>query len=111
MKKLSLILVSFAISLSAYAKTQNYILVGGSGVDDLSLMLKNVQGKTIHAYCDQKCGKWFDPDEEIDGQTLKKQYFEKKVQADIKLEKNAGRVAGPSDDESFYFIKHIKLLK
>ncbi len=35
----------------------------------------------------------------------------KKVQADIKLEKNAGRVAGPSDDESFYFIKHIKLLK
>ncbi len=83
----------------------------GGGVDDLSLMLKNVQGKTIHAYCDQKCGKWFDPDEEIDGQTLKKQYFEKKVQADIKLEKNAGRVAGPSDDESFYFIKHIKLLK
>ncbi|WP_336033430.1 hypothetical protein [Acinetobacter bereziniae] len=54
---------------------------------------------------------WFEPDEEIDGQTLKKQYFEKKVQADIKLEKNAGRVAGPSDDESFYFIKHIKIIK
>lgn len=34
MKKLSLILVSFAISLSAYAKTQNYILVDGRGVDE-----------------------------------------------------------------------------
>ncbi len=42
---------------------------------------------------------------------LKSNTLKKKVQADIKLEKNAGRVAGPSDDESFYFIKHIKLLK
>lgn len=111
MKRLLPILAFLTINLSAYAGTQNYILVDGGGTDDLLLMLKNIQGKTIHAYCNQKCGKWFDPDEEIDGQTLKKQHINKKVQAEIKFEKNAGRVAGPSHDESFYFIKYIKLFE
>lgn len=87
MKRLLLILAFITINLSAYAGTQNYILVDGGGTDDLSLMLKNIQGKTIHAYCNQKCGKWFDPDEEIDGQTLKKQYINKKFRQRSNLKK------------------------
>ncbi|MFW1800227.1 hypothetical protein ACG9YX_09355 [Acinetobacter nematophilus] len=48
MKRLLLILAFITINLSAYAGTQNYILVDGGGTDDLSLMLKNIQGKMIH---------------------------------------------------------------
>jgi hypothetical protein len=111
MKKILFVLTCISISHFAYAKTQNYILTNGGGVDDNGLLLKNTQGKTIYAYCNQKCGQWFDHDEETGGQILKKEYIEKKVQADIQFEKNADRVAGPSADESFYFIKQIKFIE
>ncbi|MFW1736937.1 hypothetical protein [Acinetobacter sp. ULE_I037] len=111
MKKILLILICISYSHFANAQTQNYILVNGGGIDDNGLLLKNIQGKTIYANCNQKCGQWFDHDEETSGQILKKEYIEKKIQADIQFEKNADRVMGPSADESFYFINQIKFIE
>lgn len=60
MNKILLIFTCISISHFANAKTQNYILTNGGGIDDNGLLLKNTQGKTIYAYCNQKCGQWFD---------------------------------------------------
>lgn len=98
------------ISHASYAKEQTYILIYGGGVDDYGLGLKDSKGKKIDAYCVGKCGAWFEPATEHDGENLKKKYIGKKVSAELSFEENRGRVVGPSDDEQFYFIKKIKLL-
>ncbi|WP_446083341.1 hypothetical protein [Acinetobacter sp. 1125_18A] len=87
MKKILFVLTCISISHFAYAKTQNYILTNGGGVDDNGLLLKNTQGKTIYAYCNQKCGQWFDHDEETGGQILKKEYIEKRAKQIFNLKK------------------------
>ncbi|MCH4242781.1 hypothetical protein [Acinetobacter gerneri] len=96
------------ISTQSFAKIETYKIISGGGNDDMQLTLQNQNSKKYTAYCNTKCGNWFEPDDEIS--TLKKQYIGKKVQAEIKFEQNKGRVAGPSDDEKFYFIKYLKLL-
>jgi hypothetical protein len=42
---------------------------------------------------------------------LKPQMIGRKVRIVVKREPNDGRIAGPSDDEEFLFIKNVKLLR
>lgn len=100
-----------SVSALSNAKPQTYTILNGGGVDDNALVFKNAQGKKIRAYCNLKCGDWFDPDEETGGAILKKKYIGQKVQAELKLEINGNRVIGPGEDAKFNFIKNIKLIK
>lgn len=111
MKKIILGLLILSVSTLSIAKPQTYTILNGGGVDDLSLILKDSKNKEIHAFCDQKCGNWFDADEDSGGEHIKKKFIGKKVQAELKLEINGDRVIGPGADAEFNFIKNIKLIK
>ncbi|RZG88555.1 hypothetical protein EXE10_01775 [Acinetobacter sp. WCHAc060033] len=111
MKKIILSLMILSISAFSNAKSQTYTILNGGGVDDLGLILKDSKNKEVHAYCDQKCGDWFDPDEESGGEHIKKKIIGKKVQAEIKVENNRDRIVGPGANERLSFIKNIKLIK
>jgi hypothetical protein len=83
------------------------ILVGGGGIDDMSLSIKAENGEIIEAYCDQQCGDWFDENEDAIVY-LKRNLIGKNIFVEYAFEAGEGRVAGPSDDEQFNFIKNIK---
>ncbi len=110
MKNILFLILGFCISMSTLAKPEIYKITGGGGMDDMQLQLQNLQGKKYNAYCNLKCGEWFYQDEDSEYSTLKDQLINKKVLAEIKFEKNNDRVAGPSNDEKFYFIQSLKLL-
>ncbi|MBL8258847.1 MAG: hypothetical protein JNM60_03420 [Candidatus Competibacteraceae bacterium] len=94
---------------SAYAQTYTGKIVSGGGIDDMQLSFKTHQRKTYSAYCNTKCGDWFVGDD--DGIfNLKKEIIGRHIKITIKMERNSGRVAGPSDEEEFYFIKRIEFL-
>ena len=109
-KILSTLLLCLLINVT-HAKTQTYTVIHGGGIDDISLTLTDSKGKEYHAYCDHKCGDWFDYVEETEGEMLKKKYLDKKVQADIQYENNHDRIVGPGENEKLYFIKKIQFLK
>lgn len=111
MKKIILGIMILSVCTLSSAKPQTYTILNGGGVDDLSLILKDNKNKEINAYCDQKCGDWFDADEESGGEHIKKKYIGKKVQAEIKVENNRDRIVGPGANERLSFIKNIKLIK
>ena len=111
MKTIIFGLLVLSISAFSNAKPQTYTILNGGGVDDLSLILKDNKNKEIDAFCDQKCGNWFDPDEKSGGEHIKKNYIGKKVQAEINVENNRDRIVGPGANEKLSFIKNIKLIK
>lgn len=110
MKKQIFALMLLLASNLSYAKVQTYTILYGGGVDDTSLGLKNIKGKEISAYCLNKCGDWFEPSDEHDGNQLQKRYIGKKVKAELSYELNGDRIIGPGEDEKFFFIKSIKML-
>ncbi len=65
---------------------------------------------SISAYCNNRCGDWFFEDKNAVSQ-IKKQIVGRKVKIVVKAEPNSGRIAGPSDDEEFLFIKSAKLMR
>ena len=101
-------------SLTAVAKTYEGQLIGDGGIDDLSLMIKTKQGKTVDGYCKtvSVCNDWdvlFTSDE--DGvYSLKPSYKGKKVRVTLIQRRNHGDIAGPSDDEILPFITQFKFL-
>jgi len=86
-------------------------LVDGGGGDDMSVTILSEQGRKINAYCNTKCGDWFVAASDGEYMTLNPKLKGKAVTATIATERNAGRVAGPGDDERFKFIKSITLAK
>lgn len=110
MKRILFLAVMMSCASLSYAKEKTYTLISGGGVDDTALGLKDSKAQQYDAYCQHKCGDWFEPSEEHDGMTLKPQYKGKKVRAEITLEQNRDRIVGPGDDEMLYFIRKIKLI-
>ncbi len=109
------ILASLAIAGSAAAAAPSQLvkgkLVDGGGGDDMSVTILSDQGKKIQAYCAGQCGDWFVEAAEGEYSTLNPKLKGKPVIATIATERNAGRVAGPGDDERFQFIKRIAIGK
>lgn len=110
MKRLFLATTLMAISAYTIAAPLTGQIVAGGGVDDLALVIKLDTGKTIDAYCNQKCGDWFDVDPETEAATLKKKLKGRRVEFEYQMEKNRGRIAGPADDDVVPLMKKIKLL-
>lgn len=112
--KLAFTLASLAVALNAGAAPGELVkgkLVGGGGNDDVSVTILSDQGKKIEAYCVGKCGDWFVEAGEDESVKLNPKLKGKPVTATIATERNAGRIAGPDDDERFQFIKSISLGK
>lgn len=84
--------------------------MNGGGVDDLQIGVKVSSSQTISAYCNSQCGDWFIEDDDA-VYHLKPQMIGRKVRIVVKREPNDGRIAGPSDDEEFLFIKRLKTLR
>ena len=84
--------------------------MNGGGVDDLQIGVKVSSSQTISAYCNSQCGDWFIEDDDA-VHHLKPQMIGRKVRIVVKREPNDGRIAGPSDDEEFLFIKRLKTLR
>jgi hypothetical protein len=116
-KKFDFILVGlaslvFALNVSAAPlELVKGKLVDGGGGDDMSVTILSGQGRKINAYCAGQCGDWFVAAGDGEYMTLKPKLKGKAVTATIATERNAGRVAGPDDDERFKFIKSITLAK
>ncbi len=111
-RKCALILASLAFALDASAAPVELVkgkLVGGGGSDDVSVTILSEQGKKIEAYCVGKCGDWFVDAGEGESVKLNPKLKGKPVSATIATERNAGRIAGPDDNERFQFIKSITL--
>lgn len=111
MKKYILILLIYTACSAVFAKPQQYTLESGGGIDDTALGLKDGKGKKFWVYCQEKCGPWFIYDEQEQHESLSPHYKGRKVIAELSLENNKDRIAGPGEDEKLYFIKTIKLLK
>lgn len=87
-------------------------LLDGGGIDDLSVTVRAADGKEVQAYCDGKCGDWFeDSTDGSDGQSLSKSFKGKMVTLSIVTERNGDRIAGPGEDEALVFIKSAELVK
>ncbi|MGW8394516.1 hypothetical protein [Pseudoduganella sp. HUAS MS19] len=113
-KKFVIILAGLALAGSAAAAPGQQVkgkLVDGGGGDDMSVTILSAQGKEIRAYCAGQCGDWFVEAGEGEYMTLNPKLKGKAVSATIATERNAGRVAGPGDDERFQFIKSIAFSK
>jgi hypothetical protein len=85
------------------------ILVRGSGYDNYSITIDPDDGSEISIYCGA-CGEWFEPTEDGEGEQLKEEFMSKQVTVIIAKEANNGRLAGPSDEEEFLFLKELKFL-
>lgn len=110
MKEIALLAILLSASSFSLAKIQTYTIVNGGGVDDIALGLKDPKNKEIHAYCINKCGDWFEPSTEHEGETLKSKFKGKKVSAELSYEINNDRIVGPGNDARLHFIKKIKSL-
>ena len=114
LNKFIVLLAIFAFSTSAFSATYTGKLIGGGGIDDLSLTIQTQQGKYVDGYCQTVsiCDDWermFKSDD--DGiYSLKPEYQHKKVRVTIVQRPNRGRIAGPSDDEVLPFITQFKFL-
>jgi hypothetical protein len=85
------------------------VLVSGLGFDNYSIHIRKTNGEEIQVYCGE-CGDWFSQAEDREGEELKESLKSKRVSAVIATEANNGRLAGPSDDEEFLFLKELKFL-
>ena len=96
--------------LFACAQTYEGKIVDGGGGDDMQIAVKVSSSLTVSAYCNRQCGDWFTEDEDAVFH-LKPKMVGRKVRVVVKREPNDGRIAGPSDDEEFLFIKSVKMLR
>lgn len=76
----------------------------------MQITVRVSSSRSVSAYCNQQCGDWFFEDEDAISH-LRKSMVGRKVRIVVKREPNDGRVAGPSDDEEFMFIKRLELLR
>lgn len=109
-KSTALALLLLPIPFFAYAQTYEGSIVGGGGIDDMQISVRVSSSQSISAYCNQQCGDWFVEDDDAVSQ-IKPQMIGRKVRIVVKRERNDGRVAGPSDDEEFLFIKSMTLMR
>ncbi len=94
----------------AFAQTYEGKLMDGGGIDDMQIIVRISPSKSISAYCNQQCGDWFVEDDDAISH-LGKSMVGRKVRIVVKLEASAGRIAGPSDDEEFLFIKRLEFVR
>lgn len=100
------------LALPAFAQAQTYEgkIVGGGGIDDMQITVRVSASLAVSAYCNRHCGDWFAEDQDAISH-LRKAMVGRKVRIVVEREPNDGRVAGPSDDEEFLFIKRLELLR
>ena len=100
------------LALPVFAQAQTYEgkIVGGGGIDDMQITVRVSSSLAVSAYCNRQCGDWFAEDEDAISH-LRKAMVGRKVRIVVEREPNDGRVAGPSDDEEFLFIKRLELLR
>lgn len=103
---LSLLLMPFW----AYAQTYEGNIASGGGIDDMQITVRVSSSQSISAYCNQQCGDWFAEDDDAVSH-IRRQMVGRKVRMVVKRERNDGRIAGPSDDEEFLFIKSMTLMR
>ena len=99
-----------ALPCLAHAQTYEGKIIDGGGIDDMQVTVQISSSKSISAYCNQQCGDWFVEDDDAILH-LRKSMVGRKVRVVVKREASAGRIAGPSDDEEFLFIKRLELLR
>ena len=99
-----------ALPCLAHAQTYEGKIVDGGGIDDMQVTVQMSSSKSISAYCNRQCGDWFIEDDDAISH-LRTSMVGRKVRVVVEREASAGRIAGPSDDEEFLFIKRLELLR
>lgn len=99
-----------ALPCLAHAQTYEGRIVDGGGIDDMQITVRVSSSRSISAYCNRQCGDWFVEDDDAISR-LRESMAGRKVRVVVKREASAGRIAGPSDDEEFLFIKRLELLR
>ena len=102
---------SFCTAQIKKQETLEGTLIAGGGIDDLSITIFTEDGRRVRAYCDGKCGDWFDSAEGSDETKLSPQFNGRKVVLSVTLEANKSRIAGPGTNEKLIFVKQVRLNK
>lgn len=89
---------------------QGYLFDGG-GTDAENIRVVTDKGDRIFAYCGgQQCQPLFGKRDEHDVVEVRKNLMGKRIEIEVKIERNAGRIAGPGDDDRIPLLKRFKLL-
>lgn len=89
---------------------QGYLFSGG-GTDAVSITVMTDKGERIRAYCMQYCGDLFSEPDENEVVDLRKDRVGRRVAVDVTIERNAGRIPGPDDNDRIALVKRLKLLE
>lgn len=88
---------------------QGYLFSGG-GIDAENVTVMTDQGERIFAYCNGQCSNLFSAPDKNEVVVLRKALAGKRVAIDVTIERNAGRIPGPDDNDRIPVLKRIKLL-
>lgn len=94
-----------------FAEAMAGVLVGGGGVDDMSLRFRMSDGKRVDAYCTTAaCKQLVFAEDGDDVSTLERRFLNKRVKVTISKRRNKGQVAGPGDDEILSFVTQLRFV-
>jgi hypothetical protein len=110
MKTALLLALALLAPATALAASVTGTLVGGGGVDDMTIVVRAADGREVEAYCVTRCGDWFVAEPESDVFALNKAFKGKRVALDYATETNGDRIAGPGPDDRLLFVKSVRIV-
>ncbi len=106
---LVLALAGALVSGPAGAASMVGVLVGGGGIDDMRVDVRDAKGKIITAYCLDRCGDIFEQPDADEVVKLKARYRNRRVKLDYDSDMNKDRIAG-AGEERLEFVKKLEIL-
>lgn len=106
---MALVLAGVLMSGPAGAASVVGVLVGGGGIDDMRVEVRDAKGRIVTAYCLDRCGDIFGEPDANEVVNVKKRYRNRKVKLDYESEMNKDRIAG-AGEERLEFVKKLELL-
>lgn len=90
---------------------QGYLFSGG-GTDAVNITVVTERGERIFAYCGKACGAaMFGAPDEYELVKLDQRWIGRRVEVEVQIGRNAGRIAGPGDDDRIPVLVRLKELK
>lgn len=78
-------------------------------MDDLAITIFTEDGRRVRAYCDGKCGDWFESADENGETKLSSRFKGHKLALTVSIEANKSRIVGPGANEKLTFVKQVRL--
>jgi len=107
---MALVLFGALVSGPAGAASVAGVLIGGGGIDDMRVEVRDAKGRIITAYCLDRCGNIFGEPDANEVVKVQERYRDRKVKLDYDSEMNKDRIAG-AGEERLEFVKKLEVLR